>query len=630
LNFKRRGSLVSGNTRISFRRVDLAVASDGDGRSVLVLLLLALALIALLNAASAKANIGYELAKPSSVFVSGIEFPHGVAVDQANQRVYVAVVTESFANKTHGEIRRFESNGSAAGTFVEGSPDAFFSGVAVNPVTQGFYGSQVKTAPAFGGLGTAQMDPFSSAGVMATPFSLSAPETLPQIATDSHGDVYFPDAITGSVKVFNSTGSPQETIQCSNCPGGAFGDPISVAIDSGDNLYVADNAPDRVVKFTLSGGSYHYASVLQSGRGAAAVGVDPSTDDVFVGDLPGGSSYHIVAYDSTGTQFDDFGAGLFIDPALGVNGAAQIAANATTHRLYLTESEHIYMFDRVTSTPPTASVSAASAVAQLGATLNASVNAKGHATLECEFEFTTDVDFQVNSFTNATSVPCSTKPDGSVATPVLARASGLSPATVYRYRVTATSSAGTATSGDQSFETLPAVAPTVTTQSPLATTQTTAKIAGKVNPHGGTVSNCHFELGLSTSYGASGSCSPTPGSVTTDVAVSRSVAELAVGTTYHYRLVVTSNAGTVAGDDIEFTTLPATPQPDPLPEAESSQAPAPSSPDPAPGGGPAPPSHPKPCRKGFRRRKVHGKVKCVKRHPKRHSRRHRSRKQGAR
>ncbi len=587
-------------------RRDVAISRGGVVRLTIASALLAIATSALLTASPALASTGYELGQPNSVLVAGIDFPHGVAVDQANHRVYVAVASDNGLQHAPGEIRRFESNGTAAGTFL-GGPEAFFSGVAVNPVTQGFYGAQVRSESPLGNFGTAQMDPFSAAGVMGTPFPLSVNPTLPQIATDSTGDVYFPNSATNSVQVFNPAGALQETIGCGGCPGGSFGKPVSVALDSGGDLYVVDLAPDRVVKLTASGGSYVFDSLLQSGRDAVAVGVDTSTDDVFVGDLPGGRDYHVVAYDSSGSQFDDFGAGLFVNPPLGPTAAAQIAADATTHRLYLSEHNKIYIFERVTIGPPSATVGAASSVGQLTATLNATVDAKGHAALDCDFEYTGEAD---TGFASATSVPCPELPDGSGGTPLALKLSGLLPHTAYRYRVSVTSNGGSAVGTSKTFETLPVVLPTVTTESPLAITRTEATIGGKVNPHGGSVSDCHFDFGTSVSYGSSFPCPTLPGPVTAAVAQSRKVPSLMPGTVYHYRLAVTTNAGTVNGGDVEFKTegqpLTQTPLPEISVPPETTTPPPPST----------TPTHPPRlphCKKGFRRKKVHGKVRCVKR-----------------
>jgi chitodextrinase len=574
--------------------------------------------------ASARAALGYELDTGSPFISLGPDdIPHGLAVDQSSRRLYVAVLSTEIFSQAPGKVSRFESNRSAAGTFGAGAA-TYYSGVAVNPLTQGFYGAETRVESPFGSYGTSRLNPFSSTGVAGTPFSLSNTGTLPQIATDSSGQIYYPNALNNTVQVFSSSGTLQETITCAGCPGGAFGSPVSVALNSEDDLYVADLAPDRIVKFTLSSGSYVYDSSLQSGRGAAAVAVDPSTDDVFVGDLPGGKRYHIVAYDSSGNQFDDFGAGLFTDPQVGAIIAVQIAVDATSHELYVGELGKVYVFDRVTISPPTAVIDPASAVGQLVATLNATVNAKGHAVLDCDFEYVTDAQFQSSGFTDATSASCSKLPDGTSSVAIKANASGLLPSTQYRYRVSATSNAGTVTSANQAFTTLPSVPPTVTTDPATGVTETTAILAGRVNPHGGTVSDCHFEFGTTGSYGQDLPCKPEiSGPVTNEVARKVDLKGLSPDTTYHFRLVVTSNAGTTQGSDVAFAT-PAPPAPTPTPESPPPPAPEAVPPLPAPApltcrpgfvkqkvGGT--PTCVRKCRKGFVKKRVGGKVRCVRR-----------------
>lgn len=580
--------------------------------------------------ASARAAEGYELdtATPKLSLGAG-DVPHGLAVDQISRRLYVAVLlTSEGFSVAPGKISRFESNRSAVGTFGTGS-EIYFSGVAVNPVTQAFYGAEARIESPFGAFGTARLDPFSSTGVPGTSFPLSNTGTMPQIATDSSGDIYYPNALSDAVQVFDSSGAVQETITCAGCPGGGFGRPASVALNSEDDLYVVDLDPDRVVKFTLSGGSYVFDSILQNDRGAAAVAVDPSTDDVFVGDLPDGMNYHIVAYDSSGNQFDDFGAGLFTNPHphFGATIAVQIAIDATSHELYVGDVGKVYIFDRVTIAPPTATSGPASPVGQQVATLNATVNAKGHAVLQCDFEYVTEAQFQSDGFTSATSAPCSKLPDGTSNVAVKANISGLSPATEYRSRVSATSNAGTTASAGETFATLPSVAPTVTTDPASRLTETTATLGGRANPHGGTVSDCHFEFGTTVSYGQDLPCKTAIGPVTADVAQKVDLKGLSAGMTYHFRLVVTSNAGTTHGGDVTFTT--------PVPPTPTPESPPP--PPPAPETVPPPPAPPplscrpgfvkaksagklicvKRCRKGFVRKKVKGKLKCVRQRPRR-------------
>lgn len=566
-------------------------------------MVLAVLLLGATAASPASANVGYRLdaLKPSRALGGAMK---GIAVDQTSQDIYVAIVTTEPSTGKPGQVERFNSNLTADGVFA--AAGGYYTGVAVNPITQAFYGVQAEIRTGFINVGTPRLDRFTSTGTLQGSTAIAYSDSFPTVATDSAGNAFVPNVNTDSVQVFDPSGAFQGEITCNDCPGGKFGKPGSVALTSSNDLYVADVAPDRVVKLTLNGGSYEYASTLQSGKGAGAVAVDPATGDVLVGDMPNGKGFHIVAYDSSGTQFDDFGAGIFPD-AFGNYGALsayQIAVNATTHKLYVGEFEKFYVFEKNTIPPPSAAAKPATGTSQLASTLNATVNANGHAVLECEFEYTDETDFQANGFANAGSLPCPEKPKGSVTASLSAGVSNLSPGTAYRFRVTAASNAGSTSSSSQPFETLPAVPPTVTTALPQEVGETIATLRGEVNPHGGATSACHFELGTSFSYGLSIPCTSFPGPVTTNVPEAEKVSGLSPGVKYHYRLVVTTNAGTSTGEDLEFTTSSQPPNPpDP-------GAPAPAPNPPGPGTGPGTPGLD--CRAGFRRQRIHGKPRCVK------------------
>ena len=150
-------------------------------------------------------------------------------------------------------------------------------------------------------------------------------------------------------------------------PGRRFSSPQAVAFDSTGDLYVVDAAAgSRVVKLVPSSGSYAYASTLQSGGGAVAVAVDVSSDDVVVGDLEGGK-YHVVAYDSSGAEFDDFGEGLVTPSQLEIV-TGQLAVNSTTHEVYLSNpgGKELWAFEPIGSIPaPTAATVAPSPLGQV-------------------------------------------------------------------------------------------------------------------------------------------------------------------------------------------------------------------------------------------------------------------------
>jgi hypothetical protein len=95
-------------------------------------------------------------------------------------------------------------------------------------------------------------------------------------------------------------------------------------------------------------------------------------------------------------------------------------------------------------------------------------------------------------------------------------------------------------------------APAATTGSSSSVTLSSATVTGTVNP-GGNDTHYHFEYGLTNSYGAN-TASTDAGAGSADVHATAGLSGLAPGTTYHYRIVATSSAGTTNGSDQAFTT----------------------------------------------------------------------------
>ena len=116
-----------------------------------------------------------------------------------------------------------------------------------------------------------------------------------------------------------------------------------------------------------------------------------------------------------------------------------------------------------------------------------------------------------------------------------------------------------ATKAQEALEVVGGEAPTVTTGEASGITQSSALLNGTVNPDGKTVTDCHFEYGLSTSYGSSAPCSPSPGSGETAIPVSAAVTGLSPSTTYHFRISATNSAGTITSTDATFKTRAPTP-----------------------------------------------------------------------
>jgi hypothetical protein len=191
---------------------------------------------------------------------------------------------------------------------------------------------------------------------------------------------------------------------------------------------------------------------------------------------------------------------------------------------------------------PTATTGAVSAVGPTTATVTGTVNPGGVST-NWFVEYGTSTSYGSN--TAATSAGSGTS-DKSVS----ASLTGLTPGTTYHYRVTATSTAGTAHGDDGIFTTT--APPGVVTGSATGVTPSAATLNGSVDPNG-RATTYWFEYGTSTSYGSM-TAEQSAGSGSSSVAKSASVSGLQPGHTYHFRIVAKSDGGTTNGGDATFTT----------------------------------------------------------------------------
>jgi hypothetical protein len=203
------------------------------------------------------------------------------------------------------------------------------------------------------------------------------------------------------------------------------------------------------------------------------------------------------------------------------------------------------IFTTSTSSPPTATTSAATNVTSNGATLNGSLNPNGQATTY-DFEYG-----KTTSYGSTTGTQNGGSDTASVN--VSAAITGLSASTTYHFRLDATSSSGTTNGPDMTFTTSAtgsAAAPVVTTKAATSVTSTGAKLNGTVNPNG-QATTYFFDYGTTTSYGSK-TAVVSAGSGTKAVTVSATLTGLASGAVYHFRIEATSSAGTTVGSDMTF------------------------------------------------------------------------------
>lgn len=197
--------------------------------------------------------------------------------------------------------------------------------------------------------------------------------------------------------------------------------------------------------------------------------------------------------------------------------------------------------------PPFATTGIASSVTATSATVNGAVNPKGYATT-AHFEWgTTSL---LGSSTTSIDVG-----GGDNDVPLSSPLAGLAPSTTYYFRVIASNSVGTSNGDLSSFTTDPSGSPpTIVTTGATNITSIGGTMNGTVNPNGSDTT-VHFDWGATASYGNS-TGSYDAGSGISLLGVQASIFNSPANTTYHYRLVGSSDKGTVYGGDLSFTTAP--------------------------------------------------------------------------
>jgi len=219
-------------------------------------------------------------ANNGGISANSLFFAAGVAVDgsnnvyiadRSNHRVLFYVGTSTTASRVYGQLGNFTSgtwvgrnNGgisanslfSPVGVAVDGSNNVYISDTSNNRVL--FYvGTSTTASRVYGQLGNFTSGPSNNGGISAN--SLSFPNG---VAVDSSNNVYIADSSNHRVLIYVGTSTTATRLYgqlgsfTSGTPnnGGISANSLSfpdgVAFDSSDNVYIADSSNNRVLFFS--------------------------------------------------------------------------------------------------------------------------------------------------------------------------------------------------------------------------------------------------------------------------------------------------------------------------------------------------------------------------------------------
>lgn len=369
---------------------------------------------------------------------SQFQQPLGLATDAAGN-VYVADCGLSQVKEfssTGTFIRKWGSTGSGNGQF-SCARDVAIDGSGVYVVDYG--NNRVQKFSSTGTYLTKWGTAGSANGQFASPIS---------IAVDASGHVYVGDFGAGTdtsdqrIQRFNTTGTYQATIGTAGSGPGQYGKPLGLATTAAGNLYVSDQTNSRIVKFN-SAGVYQTAwhSLDTTNDMIQGLAADAS-GNVYV---TAAQTNRIEEFSSAGASLGQWGSAG--SGNLQFQSPGDVAADSSGD-VFIADwgNDRIVKYGPGGLAAPIVITGPADAVGATSAQLTGTINPQGTAT-SYRFQYGPTVTY-------GSTTPITSAGGGSADVDASADITGLTPNTLYHYRLVAVrSSVVVATGADRTLTT---------------------------------------------------------------------------------------------------------------------------------------------------------------------------------
>jgi hypothetical protein len=314
----------------------------------------------------------------------------------------------------------------------------------------------------------------------------------------------------------------------------------ALAVDSAGNVYAGSEPVRKYEASQLTAATPTPAAEINVP--ARALAIDPGN-----GDLYADSGSQIAVFNPAGVQQGTaFGS---LSTSRGVAGAGNGNVIATD------SNGGVFVYGPTAVNLPKATTGAASAITKTSADVAGTVDPDGAGAITgCEVRYGEDSGY------SGGSVLCTPAAPINATSPVTAHLTGLVSGVAYHYRVFVTNANGTQmATEEQTFTTEGGAVEGVATSGATEVAKDAATLTGSFTGSG-TEAHYFFEWGATSAFGHVTATPPgtNAGSPTgTFTATPAHITGLHASTTYHYRLVVTTPAGTSRSNEETFTTAPA-------------------------------------------------------------------------